>query len=173
MDQNKHASEGEALIENIGKRDDLPQGWRRLYDRLIVDLYKLQPGLRVATTKEKLAELRVYLERQPTPEDDANTLIDQATAASRTACEVCGDEAGGHHISDVYKRLCEAHLRAAHAMEAARLRIFDGSWHDAERWMQSHSVHLGETPADRAARSPDGLEDVLRMIGRIEGGVHF
>lgn len=55
MNDNKRASErGDALVDNIGKREDLPPGWRSIYDQLILDLHKIEPHLRVAEVKAKL-----------------------------------------------------------------------------------------------------------------------
>lgn len=174
MSDSEQASERrEALVENIDKRENLPAGWRGIYDQLIVDLYKVQPNLRIETVRAKLGELRVYPERHSSPGKEPEMLIARAIAASRAACEVCGQTARGHTVSGVFRRLCAAHLRAAQAMEAARLQIFDGDRQGAELWMQTRSLHLGETPNDRAVRSPEGLRDVLTMISRMEGGVYL
>lgn len=111
----QHSERREALVENIGKREELPRGWRGIYDQLIVDLYKVQPDLRVESARAKLGQLRVYLERHPAPGKEPGMLITRATAASRAACEVCGQAAREHTVSEVFgacaRRTCERRRR--------------------------------------------------------------
>lgn len=82
-DTNQEPKTGDALVENIGHRDHLPVGWRRIYDELIVDLYKLGPDLRVSLAKSKLGELRVHLEQSGC--EQAHALIAKARLATQAA----------------------------------------------------------------------------------------
>ena len=115
---------------NEDHRDDLPAGWRRLFDALLIDLERVQPGFRVKQATQKFGELRVYL-TSGSPE--AFRLIDEAEHKSRTICERCG-EAGTLRTSSGYvETLCDEHAgpdtkKLAESPIVASFRVLGGEW---------------------------------------------
>lgn len=92
--------------DNESYREDVPEGWRPLFDQLVVDLGELNPAFRISQAKQKFGELRVYLDRYP---PGASDLIDAATRKSRETCEVCGSPGALRKTRGYYQTLCDAH----------------------------------------------------------------
>jgi hypothetical protein len=83
--------------------DEVGAGWHPLIAQLHTDLLALDPDYRVSQVKEKYGELRVYLTSEETP--DTESLIDAATAASLTICELCGQPGAPRTVNGwVYTR---------------------------------------------------------------------
>lgn len=83
-------------------------GWTELLVELFRSLGKIErasPGsIRIVQVKEKFGELRVYLGKS---HRDASSLIDMATAASRTVCEGCGRTSTIKDRQGWYTTLCD------------------------------------------------------------------
>lgn len=163
----------EPLVENIAMRDTVPAGWRRFYDQLIVDLYRLHPALRVTDANAGAGELLVHLAPDHVCAEECRALLARARIASRNLCEICGEAAAVRTLTGTIRCLCDAHHRAALATHAARTQLFDGDAEEAEQWMQTYSVHLGAPPAQCAGTCEGGLQRVLTMIWRLEAGVYI
>jgi hypothetical protein len=96
-------------VRNQRCREDLPPGWRPIYDRLAERFSTLDPVPEVLQVKEKLASLSVYL-ADWTPA--AGEMIEEAKAEAEGACQVCGAPATLHNIDRVLSRLCPDHAVA-------------------------------------------------------------
>lgn len=87
--------------------DDVPEGWRSLFDDLLSDLEAINPYVEVDQAKEKFAELRVYL-------NSSDEALSERVAAARElsiqTCQFCGSPGtprkskGGR-----YHTACEQH----------------------------------------------------------------
>lgn len=112
------------LRDNLRYRDDVPVGWRPMFDQLMADLDALDPFLRVVQAKQKFGELRVYLK---TYSETAFEMIDAATRRSRETCEVCGAEGSLRTTRRYYQTLCDIHAgeseRAAKSPIHGRFRF--------------------------------------------------
>ena len=58
---------------------------------------------------------------------------------------------------------------AAAALEAA-IRLLNGDVAQTARWMSEHSTYLGASPCERAERSDEDLQAVLKVIWGLEAG---
>lgn len=90
------------------------EGWFQLIWGLCSDLEKMNqtrvaegnPPFRIVTSKQKWAELRMYL--VPTS-SEARARISLATIASRRICEWCGKPGNTCQIRGWYTTLCPVH----------------------------------------------------------------
>ncbi|CDO37808.1 hypothetical protein [Novosphingobium sp. KN65.2] len=162
----------DSLVENIDMRDGVPPGWRRLYDRLIVDLYRLDCAAEVTAAGAHRGELAVTLASHAAVPAGVERLIDAARRASAALCEECGAVASLHDGNGTVRSLCGPHYRLELAVQAATERLFEGERAEALRWVDAFAVALGEAPGERAMRSQQGFEEVLALIRRIESGVY-
>ena len=163
----------EPLVENIAMRDTVPIGWRHLYDQLIVDLYKLDPVLRIENANAGAGELVICLAPGRSFFEEGRALLDSVRLASRSLCEVCGESAATRNLPGTLQCLCDAHHRVALGTHAACTLLFDGDVGEAEQWMQAYSVHLGVAPADCAHAGEEGLQKVFKIIRRLEAGSYL
>lgn len=92
--------------KNLGYREELPEGWWSLFQQLLAESDQLDPSFSVVQAKQKFGELRVYLQSYP---PRALDLIDAATVASKSTCEVCGGEAVLRVTRGYYQTLCGIH----------------------------------------------------------------
>lgn len=115
---------GRILDRNLSYRDDIPVGWRPLFDQLVADINTLDPALEIVQAKQKFGELRVYLDSHSA---GATGLIDAATRQSRKTCEVCGLEATLCVTRGYYETLCKIHGEGSEVAETspivARFRL--------------------------------------------------
>jgi predicted RNA-binding Zn-ribbon protein involved in translation (DUF1610 family) len=103
-----------AALEGILRR--IPDGWGRWVDcdrgwyPLIVELDRkltaLDPGYIVYQIKQKFGVLRVYIESAQEVARDMRTLIADASTASRSSCEACGQPGQLMEGSGRVKTLC-------------------------------------------------------------------
>jgi hypothetical protein len=93
-------------LRNLRLRNDVPDGWKPIYDRLVERLSALRPEPLVAQAKEKFGALRVHL-RRPRPE--AQALIDGASSEASRACQVCGASADLQSSDGFFATLCSVH----------------------------------------------------------------
>jgi hypothetical protein len=92
---------------NRRHREDIPAGWRPIYDRLLERLASLDPEPEVLLAKEKFASLSVYLEPWVPA---AAPLIEEARREAEAACQVCGAPAKMYNIDHVVSRFCPIHV---------------------------------------------------------------
>ena len=123
-------------MDNSDWRTSLPEGWRPLFDRLVVDLAEAVPEAVIDDAKQKFGSLRVYLKRSSLA---AEELIDAASRASQRTCEACGAPGQLTVTPDrYYGTLCERHRGSAEVADAnpviASFRIGgDGSLSEVDR----------------------------------------
>lgn len=89
-------------------REYVPEGWRALFDELLINLEKVQPGFKIIDAKQKFGELRVYLK---SGSSEAFQLIDAATRSSRVTCEQCGQQGALRSTNGYVQSLCDEHAK--------------------------------------------------------------
>lgn len=78
-----------------------------MYREVIHGIAIIDPHARVAQTKEKFGELRIYIKTYNKPVFD---LIDEATKRSRTLCQMCGVAGVWSRTTDgFYATVCPEH----------------------------------------------------------------
>ena len=74
----------------------------------------------------------------------------------------------------VMEKVCDVDVSAGWGLWKLRdivLRYFDGNHHDAFEWLAHPNPALGgESPLERA-ETPDGMRDVIDLIGRLNHGI--
>lgn len=92
-----------------------PHGWVELVLNLDSELSHILPDYTIAQVKEKFGGLRYYIESYGVDPDDprveiAKELIAEAEEASKSMCQICGEEGHVHDARVWCATLCDDHV---------------------------------------------------------------
>lgn len=121
--------ESSVTTRNRRHRDDVPAGWRPIFDRLLLAMARLRPEPEIVQAKEKLGALRVYIAKG---DARAAALVEIAAREASRHCQICGTN-GMLRVNDsrTLRLLCDRHASGP------------------ERWRI-----VGEPAPQKAPRSP-------------------
>lgn len=104
MNRDEILKQYQDLIDYHYGIDGISQGWLPLVSDLFAELKPVLGDTKIICIKEKLGELRVYLD---TPNEEATKIIDKYTGKSSKTCEYCGAEASVKNLECWLVCLCD------------------------------------------------------------------